>query len=725
MNSRQILGCALAALSLLLSACGGSGGGGGDGTSKTTTTVGAAGGTVTGPDGMRVEIPAGALDGNVEIGVKLSSTGAPALPGDANPASAVYEFTPHGIAFNKPVTISLPSTEDPTVKPIMMAEQGEAGWTTVNATLAAGRVTWQVMGFSWGIGPVDCAIPNNDPDPDPHPCVVARSLAVLAAQPAPALTQTGYGSIESYRLSAEATVSLTFRYTVAADCWNPTAKIVRYRPDVKGANGRPIETVLLDNGVPLTTLSPNGHSITGEVTLSGINFTYAERAQHFFRMNMQCNRTYRNRLQGSGGQVLIDTSAMAELAITQQPTNQTVAPGATATFSVSATGTPAPSLQWQVSTDGGATWTDIPGATGTSYTTPATTSGDNGSRYRVVATNANGTATSTPATLTVSAAANCTGPGNTGWCRTASASALTGVSFGSSQVGLVHRYGSGGEVLLTTDGGVTWTTGISFMNTYRAYISGAAFADANTVIAVGSNADTQDHLIYRSTDAGQTWTQVYSEPFATLGAWLQSPVFLDANVGLVAAGQYVLRTADGGLTWNRITHGQAESVSRLASLGGSNVVGAAFVSGGNSGRMLRSADGGLTWTAGSALTGWLQYLGAMSFMNANTGIARIGASSGQTYLARTTDGGVTWALLTLTTTTGSYLDAAVLSSDGTGVVTTGNGEMLRTADGGATWQAVNSGTTQPLRAGASPAAGVFVLVGDGGVLRNTEGGNGP
>jgi photosystem II stability/assembly factor-like uncharacterized protein len=220
---------------------------------------------------------------------------------------------------------------------------------------------------------------------------------------------------------------------------------------------------------------------------------------------------------------------------------------------------------------------------------------------------------------------------------------------------------------------------------------------------------------------------VYSAPYATFGVWLQSAVFLNANVGLVGAGQYVLRTADGGLTWTPIGHGQAESISGLVSLGSGTVIGSAHLLGNNSTRILRSVDGGLTWTAVSELTGWLQYISKMSFMDANTGIARISAGGlvGQSQLARTTDGGVTWAVQTLITPTGNYLDAAVLSSDGTGMVTTGSGEILRTTDGGATWQAVNSGATQPLKAGASPAAGVFVLVGDGGVLRNAEGGNGP
>lgn len=99
--------------------------------------------------------------------------------------------------------------------------------------------------------------------------------------------------------------------------------------------------------------------------------------------------------------------------INTQPSNQSVAAGAAATFTVSATAS-AGSLtyQWQRSTDSGSTWANVSTGTGgttAGYTTAATTisggSANNGDRYRVNVTDSNGTATSTAATLTVSASA--------------------------------------------------------------------------------------------------------------------------------------------------------------------------------------------------------------------------------------------------------------------------------------------------------------------------------
>ena len=84
--------------------------------------------------------------------------------------------------------------------------------------------------------------------------------------------------------------------------------------------------------------------------------------------------------------------------ITAQPASQTVTAGQTATFSVIATGTAPLTYQWQRGS------TPILGATSPTYTTPATTSADNGSTFQVVVTDAAGNTPSAPATLTVNPA---------------------------------------------------------------------------------------------------------------------------------------------------------------------------------------------------------------------------------------------------------------------------------------------------------------------------------
>ncbi|MGH7143061.1 MAG: hypothetical protein ACREJ2_02875 [Planctomycetota bacterium] len=79
--------------------------------------------------------------------------------------------------------------------------------------------------------------------------------------------------------------------------------------------------------------------------------------------------------------------------IVSQPVPVTVTAPATATFSVTATG--AVNYQWQKNA------VNITGATGDSYTTPATTTADSGESFRVLVSNADGTTTSANAILTV------------------------------------------------------------------------------------------------------------------------------------------------------------------------------------------------------------------------------------------------------------------------------------------------------------------------------------
>ena len=86
--------------------------------------------------------------------------------------------------------------------------------------------------------------------------------------------------------------------------------------------------------------------------------------------------------------------------VTTQPSDQVVVTGQSATFSAAASGNPVPTVQWQVSTDGGTTFSDVAGATSATYSF-TTAAGQTGDQYQAVFTNAAGSATSAPATLTL------------------------------------------------------------------------------------------------------------------------------------------------------------------------------------------------------------------------------------------------------------------------------------------------------------------------------------
>jgi hypothetical protein len=81
--------------------------------------------------------------------------------------------------------------------------------------------------------------------------------------------------------------------------------------------------------------------------------------------------------------------------ISMQPGSVTVTAGQAATFSVTAAGSTPLGYQWQKN------GVNISGATSSTYTTPATTVGDNGTTFTVQVSNPLGSVISNPATLTV------------------------------------------------------------------------------------------------------------------------------------------------------------------------------------------------------------------------------------------------------------------------------------------------------------------------------------
>jgi len=94
---------------------------------------------------------------------------------------------------------------------------------------------------------------------------------------------------------------------------------------------------------------------------------------------------------------------LAAPAITTSPANQTITENTNAGFSVVATGSGL-AYQWQRSTDNGASWTDISGATANPLTLSAVPLSRNGERFRVRVANSAGNVVSAAAQLTVTAA---------------------------------------------------------------------------------------------------------------------------------------------------------------------------------------------------------------------------------------------------------------------------------------------------------------------------------
>jgi hypothetical protein len=131
--------------------------------------------------------------------------------------------------------------------------------------------------------------------------------------------------------------------------------------------------------------------------------------------------------------------------ITTQPLSQTVTAGQTVTFGVVATAMPVPTYQWNKNDSA------ISDAISASYTTPGTTTSDNGATFSVVVRNIMGMAISSAATLTVTA----TTQGNTYYVDAAAANdtgngqtVATAKKYIESGIALM----SGGDTLIIRNG---------------------------------------------------------------------------------------------------------------------------------------------------------------------------------------------------------------------------------------------------------------------------------
>jgi hypothetical protein len=266
---------------------------------------------------------------------------------------------------------------------------------------------------------------------------------------------------------------------------------------------------------------------------------------------------YQYRLQVSNACPSNATSTAATLtvsdpaAITSQPAAQVLCAGGNASFTVAASGS-ANTYQWQVSTDGGATFSDISGATSATLTISNAAASLNNNQYHVVISSCNPTpVTSSNVTLTVNSEASIVSqPVNTSACEGGNA------SFSATVSGTTLTY----QWQISTDGGVTFTdisgaiaatlslTGVTASmnnNSYRVIVTSTACAGTVTstaaVLSVNNNAAiiaqptansvcpgsntlftvnaTGAGITYQwqiSTDGGTTYTNISGETSASL-----------------------------------------------------------------------------------------------------------------------------------------------------------------------------------------------------------------
>ncbi len=290
---------------------------------------------------------------------------------------------------------------------------------------------------------------------------------------------------------------------------------------------------------------------------------------------------------------------------------------------------------------------------------------------------------------------------------------------------VVWLSGARGTWVRTVNGGTTWQSGqvpgadsLQFRDVHA--------VDANTayLLSIGEGAASR---IYKTTDAGATWTQQFTntEP----KGFYDCMDFWDAKRGIVMGdaidGQIaMLRTDDGGATWTRVPSSAlpaAQPSEGSFAASGTCVVtkkgGHAWIVASNPdrARVLHTSDYGRTWRVDTLPLTTRAGSGPQSiaFRDTKVGMAFGGgttAVAGDALIAVTENGGTTWALRTSPTLTrGVWGGVYVPAVQGTAVAVGPSGAVY-TSDNGATWSAINALNYWSVGF-ASPSAGWAVGVG--------------
>ena len=210
----------------------------------------------------------------------------------------------------------------------------------------------------------------------------------------PAANQTGYQYREVFTNAAGSATSGAATLTVYV-----LPVVTSYPSSQTVAIGQTVSFTAAATGTPTPAVqwqvSSNGGTTYANV--SGVPRPHIPLHRAASQSGYMYREVFTNAAGATDSTAAVLTVDSAPVATTN-PAGQTAVYGNSATFTAAASGSPAPTVQWQVQRNGGASFMNISGATSTSLTVTAV---QTGYQYRAVFTNSVGTATTTAAALTV------------------------------------------------------------------------------------------------------------------------------------------------------------------------------------------------------------------------------------------------------------------------------------------------------------------------------------
>ena len=279
-----------------------------------------------------------------------------------------------------------------------------------------------------------------------------------------------------------------------------------------------------------------------------------------------------------------------------------------------------------------------------------------------------------------------------------------------------------GGVWKTTDGGIRWVPVSDSMPVTAIGALAVAPSDPNVVWAGTGEAwavrdsDVIGDGIYKSMDAGKTWTHMGLDDTGRIGRILVNPtnpdVVFACAIGRITAPQQergVFRTTDGGQHWERVLFVDENTGCSGLSMDAKNprTIWAgtwqvemhpwAMLSGGAGSGLYVSRDGGSTWTKIEAAGLPTSPLGKIDVAVAPTDSNRVYAliqTKDQGSVWRSDDGGASWRVVNwsreLIGRAGYYIHLAVSPANEEEILIS-NSSFFQSVDGGQTFRSVNWG----------------------------------
>src|SRR6202171_5110626 len=218
---------------------------------------------------------------------------------------------------------------------------------------------------------------------------IAMSGATSASYTTPATTNSDSGASFSVTVSNTAG-NVTSNAATLTVTSAPVAPSITAQPASQGvaAGQTATFTVTASGAAPLTYQWKKNGSAIGGATSASYTTPATTNSDNGASFSVTVSNTAGNVTRNDA--TLTDTYVPVAPSIKTQPASRTVTSGQTATFAVTASGTATLTYQWMK--NGAA----IGGATSASYTTPATTSSDNGASFSVIVSNNVGNVTRDP-----------------------------------------------------------------------------------------------------------------------------------------------------------------------------------------------------------------------------------------------------------------------------------------------------------------------------------------